>query len=293
MSINNITTKYNLSNPSVKRLMKEACELNEPTDMYYAQPLEDDLYEWHFTIRGPSDTPFSTGIYHGRIVLPQEYPMKPPTIIFLTANGRFKVKEQICLSISGYHPETWLPSWSIRTALLAIIGFMPTKGDGAVGSLDYPSSERKKLAKESIDYICPTCNRCNRTTLKELTEKKKSENKSENLTTTTIDKKEKEIEQKTEKVENNGDAPIIIENKEINEKEAKLEEKNLIRQRKAEILAEARDRFLRIHKNEQQQTNIGTPNKNTFLIDAAIISCIATICFVIARRFYIFWRSTV
>jgi len=61
--------------------------------------------------------------------------MKPPNVIFLTPNGRFEVHKKICLSISGYHPETWRPSWSIRTALLALIGFMPTHGSGAIGSL--------------------------------------------------------------------------------------------------------------------------------------------------------------
>jgi ubiquitin-conjugating enzyme E2 J1 len=31
---------------------------------------------------------------------------------FKKTNGRFKTNEKICLSISGHHPETWLPSWS-------------------------------------------------------------------------------------------------------------------------------------------------------------------------------------
>ncbi|CAK5079567.1 unnamed protein product [Meloidogyne enterolobii] len=42
--------------------------------------------------------------------------MKPPNLRLLTPNGRFETNKNICLSISGYHPETWLPSWSIRTA---------------------------------------------------------------------------------------------------------------------------------------------------------------------------------
>ena len=78
---------------------------------------------------------FYSGIYHGRISLPADYPMKPPNIFFMTPNGRFETNTKICLSISGFHPETWRPSWSIRTALLAMIGFMPTHGNGAIGSL--------------------------------------------------------------------------------------------------------------------------------------------------------------
>lgn len=137
--------------------MKEAQELSEPTEQYYAHPLEDNLFEWHFTIRGPEDSEFDSGLYHGRIVLPPEYPMKPPSIILLTPNGRFETHKKICLSISGHHPESWQPSWSIRTALLAIIGFMPTHGNGAIGSLDYTPEERKRLARKSQDYKCPVC----------------------------------------------------------------------------------------------------------------------------------------
>ena len=68
----------------MKRLMREAQELSEATSDYYAQPLEDNLFEWHFTVRGPSETDFDGGVYHGRIILPAEYPMKPPNIIVLT-----------------------------------------------------------------------------------------------------------------------------------------------------------------------------------------------------------------
>ena len=64
--------------------MREAQELAEPTYDYFAQPLSDNLFEWHFTVRGPAETEFDGGIYHGRIVLPPDYPMKPPNIIVLT-----------------------------------------------------------------------------------------------------------------------------------------------------------------------------------------------------------------
>ncbi|CAL8311835.1 unnamed protein product [Lota lota] len=157
--------KYNLKSPAVKRLMKEAAELRDPTEHYHAQPLEDNLFEWHFSVRGPPDSDFDGGVYHGRIVLPPEYPMKPPSIILLTPNGRFEVGKKICLSISGHHPETWQPSWSIRTALIAIIGFMPTKGEGAIGSLDYTPEERRSLAKKSQDFCCEACESSMRTAL--------------------------------------------------------------------------------------------------------------------------------
>ncbi|XP_018024119.1 ubiquitin-conjugating enzyme E2 J1 [Hyalella azteca] len=148
---------YNTRCPAVKRLLREAQELHKPTEEYFAQPLEDNLFEWHFTLRGPVNTEFEEGIYHGRIILPSEYPMKPPDIIFITQNGRFETNKKICLSISGYHPESWRPSWSIRTALLAIIGYMPSSGLGTIAGLQYSPAERRILAKKSWSQDCEVC----------------------------------------------------------------------------------------------------------------------------------------
>jgi ubiquitin-conjugating enzyme E2 J1 len=162
---------YNTRSTSVKRLMREAVEMKNPTELYYCQPIEDNLFEWHFTIRGPIATEFEQGIYHGRILFPVEYPMKPPSIILLTESGRFKTNEKICLSISGHHAETWTPTWGVRTALLAIIGFMETPGEGALGSLDYTPEERKILAKRSQAYLCPKCGMTNSQVLLPLSDK--------------------------------------------------------------------------------------------------------------------------
>lgn len=40
--------------------------------------------------------------------------------------------------------------FSVRTALLAMVGFLPTPGKGAIGSLDYPTAERASLAKKYV-----------------------------------------------------------------------------------------------------------------------------------------------
>lgn len=148
---------FNTKCPAVKRLMKEAAEMKDKTEDHSAFPLYENLFEWHFTIRGSPDSDFKDGIYHGRIMFPPEYPLRPPHIMLLTPNGRFEINQKICLSISGHHPETWQPSWSVRTALLALIAFMPTKSNATIGSLSYSSEERKLLAIKSQDWSCPDC----------------------------------------------------------------------------------------------------------------------------------------
>ncbi|KAG6586513.1 putative ubiquitin-conjugating enzyme E2 [Phytophthora cinnamomi] len=147
-------------NTAIKRIQGDVREMmTNPSDQYAAAPLETNMFDWHFTLRGPRDTEFEGGIYHGRIILPSDYPFKPPNIMLLTPNGRFEVKKKICLSISAYHPEEWQPAWGVRLILEALISFMPTKGEGAIGALDFPPEERKRLAKLSVDYKCETCGR--------------------------------------------------------------------------------------------------------------------------------------
>ncbi|CAL0334456.1 unnamed protein product [Lupinus luteus] len=144
--------KYNLKNPAVKRILQEVKEMqSNPSHDFMSLPLEENIFEWQFAIRGPRETEFEGGIYHGRIQLPAEYPFKPPSFMLLTPNGRFETQTKICLSISNHHPEHWQPSWSVRTALVALIAFMPTNPNGALGSLDYKEEDRRALAIKSSE----------------------------------------------------------------------------------------------------------------------------------------------
>ncbi|PPQ89116.1 hypothetical protein CVT25_006488 [Psilocybe cyanescens] len=156
-------TALNKNNSAVKRIMQEARELaNDPCTDYSAGPLEDDIFEWHCTLRGPAGTEFDGGLYHFRILLPAEYPFRPPSIMILTPNGRFELNTKG--SDSGLdHEELWQPAWGVRTAILGLQGFFPLKGQAAVGvgSIEYPASERKRLAALSREWSCPHCNKTN------------------------------------------------------------------------------------------------------------------------------------
>lgn len=155
--------QFSSKNPTIKRILKEASELaNQPSSDYHAAPLETDLFEWHFTIRGPpSPSPFDGGLYHGRIILPPAYPLKPPSFRFLTPTGRFEVNREICLSISGHHEETWQPAWGIRTALVAIRSFMDTSASGQLGGMEASEDVRKRMAGQSAGWKCPACAKTN------------------------------------------------------------------------------------------------------------------------------------
>lgn len=149
----------NTRSPTIKRILKEASEITAaPSADYTAAPLETNLFEWHFTLRGPPEpSPFAKGIYHGRIVLPPTYPLRPPSFRFLTPSGRFETNREICLSISGHHEESWQPAWGIRTALVAIRSFMDTDAKGQIGGIDTSTSVRERFARESRQWRCEGC----------------------------------------------------------------------------------------------------------------------------------------
>ena len=153
------TGQFSSKNPTIKRILKEASELaTQPSADYHAAPLESDLFEWHFTLRGPpAPSPFADGLYHGRIVLPPAYPLKPPSFRFLTPSGRFEPNREICLSISGHHEETWQPAWGIRTALVAIRSFMDTSAGGQLGGMEASEEVRRRLAGTSKGFVCGAC----------------------------------------------------------------------------------------------------------------------------------------
>ena len=149
--------------------VKEAAELeSHPTRDLYAAPQVGNRFDWHVPHRGaPPPSPYANGIYHGRIILPATYPLKPPNFRFLTPTGRFEVNREICLSISGHHEETWQPAWGIRTALVAIRSFMDSEAKGQVGGLECDRSVRERMAGESGAWRCATCAKCNAEILKE------------------------------------------------------------------------------------------------------------------------------
>lgn len=144
--------------PPLTTAVREAQELAaSPSADLAAAPLESDLFEWHFTLRGPPNSSYAGGLYHGRIVLPPTYPLRPPSFRFVTPSGRFEANREICLSISGHHEETWQPAWGLRTALVALRAFMETDPRGQVGGLDASDAVRRRLAGESGAFVCNGC----------------------------------------------------------------------------------------------------------------------------------------
>ncbi|KAL6274198.1 hypothetical protein ACE6H2_024890 [Prunus campanulata] len=140
--------KCNINNSGEKQILEEYNEIeSNPSEDFKCLKLDWNPYEWQFAIRGPSGTEFEGGIYHGVIQFSKGYPSKPPSIMFLTKNGRLKIQTDI----SSRLLSNWQSQRSVRKALLALIDEMPTFPDVCddLDSVKYNKEVRRALAIKS------------------------------------------------------------------------------------------------------------------------------------------------
>jgi ubiquitin-protein ligase len=116
-------------------------------------PLSKNIWIWHFSVTGVPGSVFGDGIYHGRIVLPSNYPAQPPRIQVWTPSGRFVPRADICLSASSYHPESWSASWTIRTLVEALRLHMITPAQ-EIGGINQSYEERLAKVAASRSWRC-------------------------------------------------------------------------------------------------------------------------------------------
>jgi ubiquitin-conjugating enzyme E2 J2 len=113
----------------------------------------DDILVWYFIVYDLKDTPFENGVYFGKCVLNEQYPLKPPNFFFITPNGRFEINKKICTTFSSYHMETYTSTWNILTMLEGMISFMTdTNHDNGIGSITTSAIEKTQLAHISLQW---------------------------------------------------------------------------------------------------------------------------------------------
>jgi ubiquitin-conjugating enzyme E2 J2 len=140
----------------VRRLTKELQAIRKDETLkrdpcITVAPNEANILEMHYVIEGSRDSPYEGGVYHGKLLFPKEYPLKPPGVMVLTPTGRFQTNRRLCLSMSDFHPETWNPMWSVSTILTGLYSFMlDTKP--TLGSIETTHQKKRQLAGESLAY---------------------------------------------------------------------------------------------------------------------------------------------
>ena len=107
-----------------KRILKETERLlNEPVPGITASPHPDNLRHFDVTIMGPEDSPYAGGRFALELFCPDDYPMSPPRLRFLTRIFHPNIDRlgRICLDILK---DKWSPALQIRTVLLSVQALM-------------------------------------------------------------------------------------------------------------------------------------------------------------------------
>ncbi|KAJ2490866.1 E2 ubiquitin-protein ligase peroxin 4 [Coemansia sp. RSA 2050] len=108
---------------AVRRLLKELQDIqNGPSEEIVSlTPIDDEsILRWRAVLRGPRDSPYEGGYFELHISVPEQYPIRPPTLTFVTPvchpNVHFETGE-ICLDILK---TQWSPAWTLMSTCLAV-----------------------------------------------------------------------------------------------------------------------------------------------------------------------------
>ncbi len=84
---------------------------------------EDNYRHFVVQIAGPPDTPYEGGTFEAELLLPEEYPMSPPKVLFNTKIFHPNIDKlgRVCLDILK---KKWTPALQIKSVLLSIQALM-------------------------------------------------------------------------------------------------------------------------------------------------------------------------
>ncbi|GAA5943056.1 uncharacterized protein JCM15063_006287 [Sporobolomyces koalae] len=108
-----------------------------PVEGFSAGLVDDDnVFEWEITIFGPTDTLYEGGFYRALLTFPQDFPLRPPKMKFLTEMWHPNIYKngEVCISILhepgqdqyGYEDanERWLPVHGVESILISVISLL-------------------------------------------------------------------------------------------------------------------------------------------------------------------------
>ncbi|KAF7795188.1 hypothetical protein EIP86_006337 [Pleurotus ostreatoroseus] len=138
--------------------------------IFSSQGLVDDsnLFEWEVMIIGPPDTLYEGGFFKARLSFPEDFPLSPPKLRFITPMWHPNIYPDGNVCISILHPpgedqygyedsgERWLPVHTVESILLSVISLLssdtpntdsPANVDAAKEVRESPEAYKKKVRR--------------------------------------------------------------------------------------------------------------------------------------------------
>ncbi|OBZ74651.1 Ubiquitin-conjugating enzyme E2 G1 [Grifola frondosa] len=94
------------------------------------------MYEWEIMIIGPPDTIYEGGFFKARLTFPEDFPLSPPKMRFITPMWHPNIYPDGNVCISILHPpgedqygyeesgERWLPVHTVESILISVISLL-------------------------------------------------------------------------------------------------------------------------------------------------------------------------
>jgi len=147
----------------------------DPVEGFCCIPNEDDFFDWSVYIEGPPDTPYERGIFEMKMEFPKDYPMMPPSLVFVSEFWHPNVYNdgKVCISIlhppgedelSNENPgERWMPSQSVSSILLSVISMLNDPNFSSPANVDASVECRNDYKKyqERIKSLVDKANKLN------------------------------------------------------------------------------------------------------------------------------------
>ena len=154
------------------RIQKEyEALIKNPIENVIFEMSESNINEWTFVIFGPNDSVYKDGVYNGKLIIPKEYPHRPPEVKFISKLFHPNVYDdgKLCMSILhegediyGYEhiSERWNPSHSVNSILMSFTSILTEPNFDSPANIDISNlwkndfNEYKKIIYKKIAEKC-------------------------------------------------------------------------------------------------------------------------------------------
>jgi len=115
------------------------------------------MLHWTGTVSGPSNTPYSDGVFHLKIRLPEIYPRVSPVLTFTTPIFHPNVSPTGDIQLVELDRMQWSPAFTIRTLLISLQALLsdPNLEEGCV-----LNEEAAKLYLENLRGVEERARQC-------------------------------------------------------------------------------------------------------------------------------------
>lgn len=95
-----------------------------PENIEISIPDESNLHHWELSMKGPISTPYEGGKFALSLTFPENYPFKPPTILFKTKIYHPNINTETGEICAAVLYDEWGPTLNVMTCLGVLEGLL-------------------------------------------------------------------------------------------------------------------------------------------------------------------------